>query len=90
MIRTFLTPLRLLGRLHSRNLFVQWQNVRHRAHRSDREWVDLAVALGVVLFDVGEFGRAAEGLVVPVEVAQPPMEHVSIGNLYNICRLSYL
>lgn len=39
------------------------------------------MALGVVLLDVSELCRAAESLVVPVEVAQPPVKHVSIGNL---------
>lgn len=58
--------------LYSRHLLVQWQNIRHRAHRRDGEWVDLAVTLGVVLLDVSEFSRAAEGLVVPVKIAQPP------------------
>ena len=58
--------------LHSRNLLVQRQDIRHRTQRRDSEGVDLAVTLGVVLLDVSELGRAAEGLVVPVEVAQPP------------------
>lgn len=64
--------LSLRRSLHSRDLLVQRQDVRHRAQRRDGEWVDLAVTLGVVLLDVSELGRAAEGLVVPVEVAQPP------------------
>lgn len=58
--------------LHSRNLLVQRQDIRYRTHRCDSEWVDLAVTLGVVLLDVSELGCAAERLVVPVKVAQPP------------------
>jgi hypothetical protein len=66
------TPLCLCRCFHSRDLLVQWQDIRHRAHGRDSEWVDLAVTLGVVLLDVSELSRAAEGLVVPVKVAQPP------------------
>lgn len=61
-----------LRRLDSRHLLVQRQDIRHRTQRSDSEWVDLAVAFGVVLLDVSELGRAAESLVVPIKVAQPP------------------
>ena len=60
------------GSLHCRNLLIQRQNIRHRANRRNSEWVDLAVAFGVVLLDVSELSSAAEGLVVPVKVAQPP------------------
>jgi len=39
------------------------------------------MALGVVLLDVRELSCAAERLVIPVEVAQPPERDVSICNL---------
>ena len=61
----------LRRRLHRSNLLVQRQDIRHRAHRCDGEWVDLTVTLGVVLLDMGELSRAAKGLVVPVKVSQP-------------------
>ena len=64
--------LSLRRRLHSRDFLVQGQDVRHRTQGRDSERVDLAVALGVVLLDMRELGRAAESLVVPVKVAQPP------------------
>ena len=68
-------------RLHSRHFLIQRQDIRHRAHRRDGEWVDLAVTLGVVLLDVSKLSRAAEGLVVPVKVTQPPGECVSVGGI---------
>lgn len=74
----FSAHLCLGRRLHSRNLLVQRQDIRHRAQRRDSEWVDLAVTLGVVLLDVSELGRASESLVVPVEVAQPPERRRSV------------
>jgi hypothetical protein len=54
------------------HLLVKRENIRHRAQRRDSERVDLAVTLGVVLLDVCELSRAAESLMVPVQVTQPP------------------
>lgn len=57
-----------------RDLLVQRQDIRHGTDGRDGERVDLRVRLGVVLLDVGELGRGAEGRFVPVEVAKPPVE----------------
>ena len=62
----------LRHRFHSRHFLVQRQDVWHGSHGRDGERVDLRVALGVVLLDVRELGRAAEGFVVPVQVSHPP------------------
>ena len=45
----------------SRNLFVQFQNIRHGPDRRDCELVDLLMTLGIVILDMLEFGRLAKG-----------------------------
>lgn len=55
----------------SRDLRIKRQDSRLRTDRSDREGVDLPVTLGVVVLNVSELCCAAEGLVVPVQVANP-------------------
>ena len=59
--------------MDSRYLFLERQNVRLRADGCDRELVDLLVALGVVILDMGELCCTPEGIDVPVEVAKPPV-----------------
>jgi hypothetical protein len=66
------THLSLGCSLHGGHLLIKRENIRHRAQRRDSERVDLTVTLGVVLLDVCELSSAAEGLVVPVQVAHPP------------------
>ena len=70
--------LRLLYCLRRCDLLIQRQDIRLRPKRRDGKWVDLLVALGVVLLDVRKFGRAAEGFVVPVQVSDPSMMSVSL------------
>jgi hypothetical protein len=74
------THLSLGCSLHGGHLLVERENIRHRAQRRDSERVDLAMTLGVVLLDVCELSRAAESLVVPIQVAHPP-EKFSISNV---------
>lgn len=58
----------------SRYILIEREDIRDRADRSDREWVDLLVTLGVVRLDVSEFRRIFESIVVPVQVAHPPRQ----------------
>jgi len=55
----------------SSNLLLQRQDIWHRSQRRNRQRVDLGVRLGVVVLDVQEVGRLAEGWDGPVQVAQP-------------------
>lgn len=64
----------LLRRLNRRHFFIQWQNIRFWPYRRDREGVDLLVALRVVVSDMLELCRLAEGWNFPVEVADPSEE----------------
>ena len=49
--------------------------MRQWPDRCDGEGVDLSMALGVVILDVFELGRLAEGhRVVPVQMSYPAME----------------
>jgi hypothetical protein len=61
----------LLRSLNSSNLLIQRQNRRNRSHRRDTVRIDLAMRLRVMALDVGEIRSRAEGVVVPVEVADP-------------------
>jgi hypothetical protein len=59
---------------------VQRQDVGYRANWCDRGRVDLLVALGVVVLDVCEFRRAAKGVVLPVQVTDPPVRMLVIAH----------
>lgn len=70
--------LRLQSRLHSRHLLVDRQNVWHWSNRRNAVRVDLFMALGVVLLDMRELGRAAERRIVPIAVAEPSGRPLSV------------
>lgn len=59
-------------RHRSCNFAVNWQDIRLWTNWRNLELVDLVVALGVMVLDVCELGGTAEGIVVPIEVTQPP------------------
>jgi hypothetical protein len=61
--------------LRTRNFIVFLQNVGQRPYRRNGEGIDLPVALGIVILDVFELCRLAEGhRVVPVQMSHPAME----------------
>lgn len=62
------------GCLHSRNLILLTQNVRQRANRRDLIFVDLAMALRIMVLDMLELCRLSERRYVPVQMAHPLVE----------------
>ena len=45
--------------------------MRYRPNGRNGKWINLGVAASVVPFDVVKLRRALEGIVVPVQIAQP-------------------
>lgn len=52
-------------------LLINGEDIWIRTQWCDRVRVDLPVALGVMVLDVGKFSRLAKSLMVPVQVANP-------------------
>lgn len=68
---TFDMLLRLQSCLNGWHLLIKRQYRRLWSNWCDTERVDLLVALGVMVLNVREFGRATESLVVPIAMPDP-------------------